>query len=85
MGRPIGAARVSKRLHLPTDPLPSNFRPTQKDETPWVFDRAVSRSGAPHPPAATLPLVFEPHPHESLLSTRRGFGHNPPSQLFSTT
>ena len=41
MGRPIGAARVSKRLPLPTDPLPSNFRPTQKDENQRVFDRAA--------------------------------------------
>ena len=47
MGRPIGAARVSKRLALPTDPLPSNFRPTQKDENPRVFDRVVRRLSAP--------------------------------------
>ena len=39
-GWSIGAARVSKRLLRPTDPPLSTSSPPNKDEHPWVFDRA---------------------------------------------
>ena len=42
-GRPIGAARVSKRLPLPTDPLPSTSGPPKKMKTRWFSTERLSR------------------------------------------
>ena len=43
-GRPIGAARVSKRLPLPTDPLPSTSGPPKKMKTRWFSTERLSQA-----------------------------------------